>query len=1485
MKTRKQEKLFWGSVAAGALIAGMTTGVGIQDAKALETTEQSIIYYEDIYNINLSRDFDSDYKFESSVSSITNIRYDKDKKIFYFTVNGGNSDFGYITPSDRINNTYGQFGFSLYFDTVTLIGRNQHYESYHNKVRQKVDFYSKSGEVFFNGNEIGIRMNYEPTSLKIRGNLDADWGSIYLNSMNLLDQPLRLKNEKPSIQLEPTLSVVIDELKDKAVTLSIDFPNDAVTKEYRIDGGIWTQYTAPVQLIKNGTIEARATDLAGNESISQLLSVDIQAIKLKWLLDNYTAASVDDFKWAGIPGVTSENIEQLKGIVTDYISTFNGGEITVPTVSVYETWLTYIDILTKVQTSIENAKNFVNPRELTLAIKDIKDTINSLPDWVGAKTSFNDEISLLDRYSIALDAVIDSETSLQQEDKDAAQSLVDVIGNAQIQEQLSDRLNVVQNFIEATTSVEYAESTRLEEDILEAQAKVKELPENTVKTELQNRLDTLLHLIGVEIAVNTSESTLLQEDKDKAQTLVDTLQDGHYKDTLQSRLDLVQDIINASNAVKQAEITSSDENIATAQDAIDLLPDGEKKLELQDRLDKVKGFIDLISEIDKTLKEAEDTLITEQLGNVQDMITSLPTSTIKDSLQDRLNNLLEYRESEKVVSKAEELKVQSYKDRAQESVDLLKPWKGKDHLQERLDKLQDVIDQKEGNLIDKILNDPDNVTSQELADFTDNDVVDEKLRDYIENIIEEAENGSITKDDVVQIVRLITFLEQSKRSMAEEHISKYEAELLSTTVSVKSKFPNASVLRSIPGYLNDALDLPTFAQELADLLKRPFEEVLAELDGLLGSDKVATLAYTVKYVTEDGKVVSEQSKEAPAGNVTVQAQTPEGYELVSEGKQTFELTEDTKGTAILFKVKPTIEVTKGSYTIEYVTLENEVVHTETIQVDFGTIEVVAKVPEGYELLKTEESSQKIVLSKDVPFETLRFVVVKDEASTEMPSTGEEVKESSEIEGPAKEVPSTEELPVEGKNKELGNVETQPTTVDISTETVTSQTIGAETALVRSLLVASLDNTYFTATSQNLGVSHNQYLYDVSQSVLLVKAFVGNPTEENRLDAKNFILGNLYAGEFKTVLLKIIALAGEEIPADGEDITIIHPSKPSVKPDPPVVTPPTPPVVSPPVVIPPISGGETTAEIEKIHPVEKIDDGYKWGVTNPQKPSYVFQTDDIRIELNLDSIQDVKDLEVYWLNKNKGYYDLVIKANGKIIDRLKKSVNLKFKYQHAYLLQVKEGINKAIPHVYNDSAFSFKANGSSSFYFSQTLITFRDIYNNQNKKVIEELASRNVVNGTAPGYYNPNGSLTRAEFSAMLVRGLGLETTEVYDGVFKDVKEKDWFAKDVHTLYATGIIKGVTPTKFNPNSPLTRQQAAVMLNRVLEYLEVEKRESEKLDFIDAAKISEDAKQAVATMKALGIFSGKPGNKFDPQANLTRAEMAKVLEMTLKIADLF
>jgi len=290
----------------------------LMNVKVAEAAEQSIIYYENIYNVNLSRDLDSDYKFESGVSGITNIRYDKDEKIFYFTVIGGNSDFGYITPSDRINNTYGQFGFTLYFDTVTKIGRNQNYESYHNKVRQKVDFFSDSGVVIFNGNEIGIRTNYEPTSLKIRGELDADWGSFYLTAMYLLDQPLKLRNEKPSIQLTSSNQQIVSEINghnNLVITGNVKDSDigDTLTLRYSVDG-------TSLNNVNFGSIVANGSEqpFSHNITIDPSIPEGTRTIRV-WVEDNKGGKSNEvthSFKVdKSGPTITVSNITENQVIV------------------------------------------------------------------------------------------------------------------------------------------------------------------------------------------------------------------------------------------------------------------------------------------------------------------------------------------------------------------------------------------------------------------------------------------------------------------------------------------------------------------------------------------------------------------------------------------------------------------------------------------------------------------------------------------------------------------------------------------------------------------------------------------------------------------------------------------------------------------------------------------------------------------------------------------------------------------------------------------------------------------------------------------------------------------------------------------------------------------------------------------------------------------------------------------------------------------
>ena len=48
--------------------------------------------------------------------------------------------------------------------------------------------------------------------------------------------------------------------------------------------------------------------------------------------------------------------------------------------------------------------------------------------------------------------------------------------------------------------------------------------------------------------------------------------------------------------------------------------------------------------------------------------------------------------------------------------------------------------------------------------------------------------------------------------------------------------------------------------------------------------------------------------------------------------------------------------------------------------------------------------------------------------------------------------------------------------------------------------------------------------------------------------------------------------------------------------------------------------------------------------------------------------------------------------------------------------------------------------------------------------------------------------------------------------FSDVKEDDWFFKDVKNMFFAGLIKGTTDTTFEPERPITRAEACAMFNR-------------------------------------------------------------------------
>ena len=153
---------------------------------------------------------------------------------------------------------------------------------------------------------------------------------------------------------------------------------------------------------------------------------------------------------------------------------------------------------------------------------------------------------------------------------------------------------------------------------------------------------------------------------------------------------------------------------------------------------------------------------------------------------------------------------------------------------------------------------------------------------------------------------------------------------------------------------------------------------------------------------------------------------------------------------------------------------------------------------------------------------------------------------------------------------------------------------------------------------------------------------------------------------------------------------------------------------------------------------------------------------------------------------------------------------------------------------------------------------------------------NLMNGMGNHRFAPNGTTTRAMLVTTLYRLA--DSPEAGEGsTFTDVAEGAWYADAIAWAQDVGIAKGITETRFAPNSNVTREQAATFLYRfVTEYLKIESAESTDLSmYKDADKISSYAKTAVAWATAKNLFEGFPNGTLQPKDTLTRAQLAKLL----------
>ena len=167
-----------------------------------------------------------------------------------------------------------------------------------------------------------------------------------------------------------------------------------------------------------------------------------------------------------------------------------------------------------------------------------------------------------------------------------------------------------------------------------------------------------------------------------------------------------------------------------------------------------------------------------------------------------------------------------------------------------------------------------------------------------------------------------------------------------------------------------------------------------------------------------------------------------------------------------------------------------------------------------------------------------------------------------------------------------------------------------------------------------------------------------------------------------------------------------------------------------------------------------------------------------------------------------------------------------------------------------------------------------------KDAIENLAGLGIIQGVGGTLFKPNGTITKAEFTAIVVRAFNFDTATV--GSLADVKSNKWYYRDVMVAENLGVISGDSKNKFYPEAAITREEISMILFKALEVSgkEFTLHDNSVLEkFTDKNRISADAVASVATLVGEGIIEGMSDKAIGPKNTATRAQAAVFMYRTL------
>jgi hypothetical protein len=174
-------------------------------------------------------------------------------------------------------------------------------------------------------------------------------------------------------------------------------------------------------------------------------------------------------------------------------------------------------------------------------------------------------------------------------------------------------------------------------------------------------------------------------------------------------------------------------------------------------------------------------------------------------------------------------------------------------------------------------------------------------------------------------------------------------------------------------------------------------------------------------------------------------------------------------------------------------------------------------------------------------------------------------------------------------------------------------------------------------------------------------------------------------------------------------------------------------------------------------------------------------------------------------------------------------------------------------------------------------TLKDFNRHWAASTISKWIDQGLIKGYGDSTIRPDHPVNRAEFVSMVNRAWGI-SNDGYSSVFQDVAKDKWYYSDIAAAYNLGYISGSSPEKFEPDSAITREQAAVMIARLLT-LEANSQNNILSELEDYEQLADWSRPYVETVFAQGILNGYPDKAFRPTRSVTRAEAMIIIDQAV------